>query len=308
MKLAKIFTHTDLDGVGSGIVTSKLHKGKSEIQYCDYKNIDKRVNDFLDKANLSYYSCIFITDISVNEKTAERLEATLQENPHLQVQLLDHHKTALWLNKYNWAHVQVTHENGSPASGTSLVVSHFEHGLGEGEDLPEAVYQFAEQVRRYDTWEWHTKYKEILPKELNDLLYMIGREDFAFIYSLFLERENAAEYEWFSINNRALLNQRQKEIVEYINKKEQQLIVTEDKVGHLFAENHISELGNEICQRHPEIDYICIYDIGAKRVSFRTVKDVDVSEVAKEIGGGGHAKAAGAEINDDAVQQILSLI
>jgi oligoribonuclease NrnB/cAMP/cGMP phosphodiesterase (DHH superfamily) len=73
-------------------------------------------------------------------------------------------------------------------------------------------------------------------------------------------------------------------------------IVLCDKIcGVVFAEKYFSELGNRLCQMHPEIDFVAmIYMSGT--VSYRTVKDdIDIGkDVAKLFGGGGHAKAAGA--------------
>lgn len=308
-KMTKVLSHTDLDGVGSAIIIARLSAGTTQMEYGDYPNIDKRVNNFLDKADLSLYSNLFITDISVNEETAERLEAIHQSNPDLTIQLLDHHKTAKWLNKYDWAYVSTAHIKNTktmetyPSSGTSLVVNHFEHELNIF--IPKVVREFAEQVRRYDTWEWSDVYKEIRPKELNDLLYTIGREQFSATYSRFLEKSDTPFFDWFTIEHRTLLDQRQKEIEAYIKKKDEQLTVTDGNVGIVFAESHVSELGNEICKLHPEIDYVVIFDVGARKMSFRTVKDIDLSEIAKSHGGGGHPKASGASFE---LSELLTVI
>ena len=75
-----------------------------DVEYCNYKGdfgINKRVEKLLDEKAYEKYNKIFITDISVSEEIAERIEAEAPES----FQLLDHHKSALWLNKYNWAKV-----------------------------------------------------------------------------------------------------------------------------------------------------------------------------------------------------------
>ena len=68
------------------------------------------------------------------------------------VQLIDHHKTAIHLNEYEWGSVLVENENGELTSATSL----FYHFL-IGNDLlqpTEALDEFVELVSQYDTWEW----------------------------------------------------------------------------------------------------------------------------------------------------------
>lgn len=58
-----------------------------------------------------------------------------------------------------------------------------------------------------------------------------------------------------------------------------------------------SELGAYILEQHPEVDYAVIWHMAEKdriECSLRSKKpDVDVSHIAKRLGGGGHAGAAG---------------
>jgi oligoribonuclease NrnB/cAMP/cGMP phosphodiesterase (DHH superfamily) len=52
-----------------------------------------------------------------------------------------------------------------------------------------------------------------------------------------------------------------------------------------------SELGSKILEKFENINYVMlIYDGG---VALRSVGDFDVSEIAKQYGGGGHKNAAG---------------
>lgn len=306
LKPVKVFSHTDLDGVGSGLIFQSLFgRGNVNVVYCDYNNVNERISEFLSSDEVSSYCDIFITDISVNEDVAKSLDAVNSDVSAPRIHLIDHHGTAEWLNKYDWALVKVVQEDGHKTSGTSLVLEYFDNEGGY--IISDRLREFAEEVRRYDTWEWSTIYNTITPVDLNDYLYMIGRDKFVSAMLPRIQDEHASD-NWFEEKGRALLDQRKKEIKAYINKKEQQLIIVEDKVGVIFAENHISELGNEICNRHEEIDYVAIFDVGAMKVSFRTVKDVDVSAIAKALGGGGHPKAAGASIQPESIQQFLKSI
>ena len=67
----KIFTHTDLDGVGCAVL-AKYYNPEIEVEFCDYDNVNQKVNDFLD--NNIALGDLYITDISVSEEIAERLE------------------------------------------------------------------------------------------------------------------------------------------------------------------------------------------------------------------------------------------
>lgn len=64
----------------------------------------------------------------------------------------------------------------------------------------------------------------------------------------------------------------------------------------------LSECAEFIYTTHPQADFVVVYYIqsdGRYKLSFRTDKDgVDCSVIAKTFGGNGHAKAAGATVNE----------
>lgn len=101
-----------------------------------------------------------------------------------------------------------------------------------------------------------------------------------------------------------ILSIKQKEIDDYVEQKNEQIIFTElcgRECGYVFAEKYVSELGNRLCKLHPEIDFIVMIDMGNKTVSYRAVKeDIDLGkDVAQLFGGGGHPKAAGSEFSKE---------
>jgi uncharacterized protein len=57
-----------------------------------------------------------------------------------------------------------------------------------------------------------------------------------------------------------------------------------------------SEVGNELCKRYPDAHYARVFSYmktGKVLNNLRSIGDFDVSELAKEMGGGGHKNAAG---------------
>lgn len=307
LKPVKVFTHTDLDGVGSGLIFQAIYgKGNVDVTYCDYGRIDELIYKFLRTYTTEDFAKVFITDISVNEETAGMINSSGFAGLNRFI-LLDHHDTAKWLNKYDWALVQPIHSERPfhKSSGTSLIIDWFDNE--EGYDIPNAVREFAEMVRKYDTWEWNTIYNDDTPKKYNDLMYMIGRENFV---ETMLFQIMAGTIEFTEVD-KVLLAQKQKEIYKYIEKKNKQIIIRENEIDNLkfglvFAEQYVSELGNELCKLHPEVDFVIIVDMGAKKISLRTVRDdIHLGELAKELGGGGHPKAAGAEFDEQKIFDFL---
>ena len=140
------------------------------------------------------YDLVFITDISVNEEVAEIIECYKDEKVYPKITLLDHHPTALELNKYEWANVIIKDkliwssvdfnaDQEYKVSGTYL----FYKWLNENNYNMESIKClgdqrnlsfFVETVRRYDTWEWKTIFNIEEPKLWNDLFYILGRDIF----------------------------------------------------------------------------------------------------------------------------------
>jgi hypothetical protein len=63
-----------------------------------------------------------------------------------------------------------------------------------------------------------------------------------------------------------------------------------------------SDVAAELNRRHPDAPFAAYFILGPRdvRVGLRSVGDFDVSEVAKEFGGGGHRNAAGLRLPHDA--------
>ncbi|TPG68624.1 hypothetical protein EEL31_08895 [Brevibacillus laterosporus] len=306
----KLFTHTDLDGVGCAIV-AKYAFQDVDVEYCNYDEINIKIEKFTATEQYRHYDKVFITDISVNEKVANLIDFSISRDLRAKdkYKLIDHHVTAKWLNKFDWAEVNDLEisiyppEEYMKSSGTSL----FYHYIWENYEINISdLLRFVELVRRFDTWEWNTKFKDKHAKQLNDLLTIIGRDKF-------IERFELVQIVDFSRSEKMLLDIEEKRIKEYIEQKEKELIVKNDSngvAGIVFAERYHSELGNELAKNHPEVDFIVMVNMGDKKISYRGIKDdFHLGDIAKrKYGGGGHAKAAGCQLNEKIISDVLEEI
>lgn len=296
----KMFTHTDLDGIGCSILLQNVYRNHEiGVEYCDYNNVNSKVEEFLDLNSAINFDLIFITDISVNEEIANKIQTIVELSKYNKFVLLDHHKTAEWLNKYTWATVEENSEYlERKTSGTQMLhewlISH------NADYIKNNWYnskEFIRLVNDYDSWHWNS-IGDLLPKKLNGLLYIYGREKF--INKVLFELKNCLSH--FNSTDDLLLELKQNEIdlfVETKNKNLKMFNIFGYKTGVVFAESSISELGNRLCKLNPEIDLVAIVNVNHS-VSYRTVKEnVDVSSVAKVFEGGGHIKASGSPINED---------
>lgn len=272
-----------------------------DIEYCSYDDIDLKVEEYFNSGSECNYC--HITDISINEELAYKIN-----NSEKAFQLLDHHATVLNLNKFDWCTVKVENEDGIKTSGTEL----YYHYLMDNGYLNEAdvLDRFSELVRNYDTWRWSTLGDDgIICKKVNDLLYLYGRNKFI---DWCLAELHFGTFPRLEYTDKLVLEIEQNNIDNYVKKKDEQMITTVlcDMIcGVVFAEKYFSELGNRLCEMHPEIDFVAMVDMSGT-ISYRAVKDdIDLGkDVAKMFGGGGHAKAAGSRFDSGMKYDVISKI
>lgn len=301
--MIKLFTHRDLDGIGCAVLAQLTFGKNVDITYCNYDEVDSLVREYISNMDKEHDTC-FITDISIKDDLASMINLEYKNN----FRLFDHHKTALDLNKYDWCVVEtMNNKKGLQTCGTEL----FYEYLIEHKYLKEDVKDFVKLVTNYDTWRWtEVGNMGLISKKMNDLLYLYGRDEFVkWCLDKFKSRKSFLR---FDKEDELLLQFNQKEIDKYIDSKEKEMIISCDgeyKYGVVFAEKYFSELGNELCTRNPNLDYVAMVNVGTYSISYRTIKEnVDVGQVAKRYGGGGHQKAAGSDFHNHIVTQFITNI
>ncbi len=296
----KLLSHNDLDGVGCGIL-GKLAFGEDvKVRYNSISGLNREVEWFFE--NEDKRTTLFITDLSVNEKNEQRINEFYQEGG--KVQLIDHHKTALHYNDYPWGHVMVEDQDGKLTSATSLLYDYLiSHQFIEESN---AIREFVELVRQYDTWEWE-KNENQDAQRLNALFFLVSIDEFE---EKMIQRLKTSDHFYFDEFEKKILDMEEDKIDRYIRRKRRELVQTELDglfAGVVYAESYHSELGNELGKEYPHLDYIAILNIGGKRMGFRTIHDhIDVSEVAGKYGGGGHAKASGCSLTEEAYKNFVT--
>ncbi|SDN30158.1 DHH family phosphoesterase [Bacillus sp. OK048] len=296
----KLLSHNDLDGVGCGILAKLAFGDDVKVRYNSISGLNREVEWFLENDDKNTF--LFITDLSVNEKNEQRLNEFFENGG--KVQLIDHHKTALHYNDYQWGHVIVEDEEGKLTSATSLL---YDYLISYKLIVPtSAITEFVELVRQYDTWEWE-KNENQEAQRLNALFYLVSIDEFE---EKMISRLQTSDNFHFDEFEKRILDMEEDKIDRYIRRKRRELVQTQIDglyAGVVYAESYHSELGNELGKEYPHLDYIAILNIGGKRMGFRTIHDnVDVSEVAGQYGGGGHAKASGCSLNEEAYKNFVT--
>lgn len=305
MKKIKLFSHADLDGYGCKLLMNLLQNTCIDTSYLDgsYESL-MNIRDYILNKEYKEYDMTFVTDLVVNEEIIKAINSVNDLN----IKVLDHHRTSLWMNKYDWATIKVDGDS-EPTCGTELVFElikdDLRHIQSENKDLYQNILDMIQTIKRYDTWLWFRKYNDIIPKKLNDLFYILGEKNFdnSVIKNNYDVKVILEEYTF-------LLKLEQEKIDDYVLRKNQELILKKiDKyiVGIVFAEQYQSELGNRLASLNPNCDIIVM--ISDLFIRCRTIKEnVNCAEFAIRFGGAGQLQASGAIISKKAKDEIIKIV
>lgn len=282
------FTHGDLDGAAAAVVARYIFPVDDiEVTACQYgdgpDSIDANVSRFLksvgsgeEKADL-----LLITDICPSEAVCEGIEILKDKFDKVKVQ--DHHGTTAWAAKYDW----MEHDAGNERCGAQML-------LDWGPASDNFIQSFVSAVDAYDRWKLDSQHRE-RGERLNMLYKFLGFHPFL---KEFTDNFTADTDSWLA-NLMGTLENRLKGTIHAVIKNQMEGAVHVDKHKRRYAfltlmAPHASEIGHAVLDQFPEVDYVVMAMPGIDAVSMRARDGgVDVSEIAKANGGGGHAAAAG---------------
>lgn len=270
-----IISHiADPDGV-TPIILSKLVF--EEIDYILSENKD--VNDNV-KNNLDKYDFIYVVDLNISEELADFIEANYKEK----IMILDHHLSCNNMNKYSFIEVNAEGKE----SGTSLYYKYLLNNYNNDLLNRESTEMLVEHVRTMDIYDFSKTSKEEAEK-LEMIFKIYGKDRFIDkFYNVIIN-----DLELYSKEDLNLVELEKERIKRYIEEKDFMEISLDNKrVGVVFAERYISELGNYLINKYDYLDYIVLINMD-KKISYRGNGKVDLSVIAKKFGGGGHVNAAG---------------
>ena len=289
-----VFHHDDLDGVASAavVVHSPLYFDKKEKVAIPVDYDKPFPIEMVDKNTI-----VFIVDYTPPHHIMSKLLKMYTSGEIKEWYWVDHHKTVIQkYNKMPWIQIPGIRSTGKAAC--ELTWELFPHSPSE--TIPDAIRMIGE----YDTWRFG--------KNTDVVDFKYGLEVIDDIY-------NPLSAYWISlINGDALINdiiyigsrvrRRERMINERIAERNAFWIdfhglnvVALNFVGNSFALESITE---------PHDAKMLFHFNGEKWIvglyAGNTERDIDLSEIAKKYGGGGHPGASGFVTNQSVIDEILS--
>lgn len=292
-KVLVISHEDDIDGLGGVILGYLAFK---DIDYMlIHVNEQTEIVDFVKNSN---YEKVFITDLGLEDKIADEINELGMNILHF-----DHHETNVYASKYAFSTVEIQ-RNGISTCGTELFYLYLkENNLLKDNAL---IKRFVEDTRAYDTWDW-VKNNNVEANDLNKLFGIVGIDTYI---SKMVDKLRNNNKDIFDETDKYLIELKTQEENELIELSDKSLIIREKdglKFGIVFGNKFLSIIGNTLCNRHPELDYMLLIDPLEMKASLRSVR-IDVSKVAESYGGGGHKYAAGFGLNEEKFKSLLKII
>lgn len=303
-----LFTHEqDIDGMGSVVIGKQAFKNLDYVP-CKTFEIDKQFQTYINNQKIYDYDLIFVTDLCLHEPILSIINNdTILKN---KVLVLDHHKTEIANAKYDFVNIILECSKG-PTSGTYLFYEYLINNnyLTKTPSLEELT----ELTRQYDTWDW-VKHNNQKARMLHLLFEQIGYQKYIEIITNIVTNNDSII---FSDNEINIINEWEELFKLESTKILENMIVypviidnIEYKVGYIYTKYKYRNDFPELIKNNNinNIDLIGMFFPNMDVVSYRGVKDIDVSIVPTYFGGKGHKGAGTNPINNDKFKKVLSKV
>ncbi len=313
--MQKVFhlSHIDLDGYSCQLITKQCFENISFYNSNYGKEINERIAQIISDIHSGGYekNLIIITDLNLTLDQARFLTKSMKEfSCEVDIVLLDHHKTGKdCASLYDWYHLDVSR------CATKITYDYF---LKEGYDLS-FLANYVAVVNAIDIWIKDDSRFELGKvcmrlvsgaREINRVMFASENSQYIFFLleraqkffdqpqtHIVLDDEvHGIKKSYFKKGeNNTLENLVSNFIVDLLSKNRDNMSVHYHGYRGIltYSVGNVSIIGNDFLVKNPDFDFFMDIN-GRKNVSLRANNKVDVSQIAKELfGGGGHANASG---------------
>lgn len=305
-----LYTHAGcMDGSASAILFRHAGGKKENTHWVPAG----RADDVLSKSTAINDSNIPILLVDISPSTVEFARFLVARG---NVWIIDHHKTATFLNGMhpnffvdeaneacgceNFRRFLVACDIGPRFNGVMNVVPGFND---------DHYKRFTRIIDDHDRWQLKIPFSIELPK----FFAFVGQKDFVERMMNLQERfaiEKDSYWTPFEADLMAIIRRVQES--KYRSAFEKMQVVPRRFLGKdvtaaylISDEVNNSEMLNLYLTEHPEVDVAIQISFGLQKVSMRSNGQIDVAELCKQYGGGGHKSAAGHPLPKGMIAEII---
>ena len=194
----------DLDGI-SPVILMNLLDIDFEYELFEIGEINEFIKERIDSDYFDKYDDIYITDLSVSKDIVLKI---LSSKYKYKFKLFDHHKSAEWLNEYEFATV-MEEVNGFKECGTTLFYQYLIKTFDNDILKKENVVTYIECVREEDTWQF-TELKDDADN-INNLLGFYGNDEFIELYTDKLKNNSKLYFDKYELKIINALNRKKQD-------------------------------------------------------------------------------------------------
>lgn len=327
-------THIDLDAAGCDVIFRKAHGEATHFYPTTHDVVDKHIQQILNRElgispdtvagpntgqareNIADVRAragkivLWVTDIAPSRETLNILQ-DLQQQFQLFDDLFvcDHHKTSTHLGESAYSFVRWGDNQCGALLAYNYATAHrLVHRLATNAEEIEEVASFVEAVDAYDTWKLDSPSRK-RGEELDRLFKVYGVKNMAQEFA----RDPSFDLRDSTQNLLSALRDKEADFIESrleALKRAGPPILTDRDGNQLTycvdsSHENTSVLGHAMLNAFPQADYVVIMHLNGTFSLRSRDGGVDVGQIAKRHGGGGHAGAAGFKLDTTLLQQFL---
>lgn len=295
MKNVVLYHGNCFDGMASAWAAWRKFGDNAEYRAVTYglKDINDMMQDCYENANIN--DDLYILDFSFPREVLEALHNKVNK-----LVVLDHHKTAqkdlegldyctFDMNKsgarLSWEYFHYPHHG---QEGTHLGFSNSDYNDSELGLNPYYIPKLVQYIEDRDLWRFELEHSHEINAFIQSYPMTIGDYELTF-HQLEMYFDRCLQQGFGIERYKDTMIETQCKAA-YIGK------VGDYDVPIVNSTILFSEVGNKLCQMYPDAKFAAYYTVrkdASYQWGLRSIGDFDVSEVAKQYGGGGHKNAAG---------------
>lgn len=330
------FTHNDADAVGCELVYRLMVLKHFHIKdenaktfFCSNRDIDEKFKKYMEDSfsRNEVPKFIIISDNCISVETYDWFkEKTALVAPDIGFYGYDHHKTNPFKEYSSWlveegdkSAAYIMYDFYKTISYMDKQIPHiydsnpnkeYKKDIDYANSYAQRIGEIINAISRYDTWTWRTDpvdnpvIKEDLISKITDIAGPKGTSKLLLDFYRYDDSNYYHQYypKYFDVLYDGI-KEKEKDTIDKTLSTVRIINFLNYRTAVFIGNNCFNETCEAIYKNNPNIDIVLVLFLGDNKISLRSdtreENEIDVADIAKKLGGGGHPNAAGAHIGRD---------